>query len=409
MAAALSDLSKRFLFYKLCSINKLRFLIDTGAAISIIPRGSISLPLIPGNMQLVAANGSRIHFYGFVDLWIDVGLPKRFKHRFAVCNASVPILGADFIVRNSLIIDMCSAMLLEKKSLSPVMSIQDNLTAPVSEAVIRKECQSLLEAELSVAPSHGVTHCIETTGFPLFSKYRRVTPEKLEVIRSYVEDMLSQGILRPSKSPWSSPVHLVPKKEGGWRTCGDYRRLNAATVPDRYPLPHISDLLDKTSGKTCFTNLDLTKAYYQVPMSEADISKTAIATPLGLFEYTRMPFGLRNAGCTFQRLLDNLFRNIPDVLVYLDDILIASDSWDAHWMTVRKVLAVCESAGLVLNVAKCKFGVTEIEFLGHTVSVEGVVPLLKKFELIDLSLPPTDKKSLPVSYTHLTLPTNREV
>ena len=140
-----------------------------------------------------------------------------------------------------------------------------------------------------------------------------------------------------------------------------------------------------TSGMSCFTGLDFTKAYYQVPVANPDIQKTAVTTPVGLFEYTRMPFGLRNAGCTFQRLLDRLFGHLDGVLIYLDDVLIVSKSWDEHWQLVRQVLKICVTNNLVLNISKCQFGVNEITFLGHRVSVSGVVPRLKRFENLEIS------------------------
>ena len=119
--------------------------------------------------------------------------------------------------------------------------------------------------------------------------------------------MLDAGIVRPSKSPWASPLHLVPKKNPGeWRITGDYRALNSITKPDRYPLPFIQSLSNKLHGGTVFSKIDLLKAYHQIPMSPDDIKKTAVTTPFGLFEYCFMPMGLRNAGSTFQRFIDSI-------------------------------------------------------------------------------------------------------
>jgi Reverse transcriptase (RNA-dependent DNA polymerase) len=115
---------------------------------------------------------------------------------------------------------------------------------------------------------------------------------------------------------------MVPKKDGSWRPCGDYRRLNMATVHDRYPLPNIQDLTSRLHGCTVFSKIDMVKGYHQVPVAAEDVPKTAIVTPFGLFEYVFMPFGLKNAAQTFQRLMDKILRGLPYVFVYLDDILV---------------------------------------------------------------------------------------
>ena len=142
------------------------------------------------------------------------------------------------------------------------------------------------------------------------------------------------GIIRRSNSPWASPLHMVPKPSGGWRPCGDFRRLNNATVDDRYPLPHIQDF---NGSQEIFSKVDLVCGYHQIPVAEGDVPKTAVITPFGLWEFLRMPLGLKNAAQAFQRLMDGILRDVTFVFVYLYDILIASRSEQEHEVHLRQV------------------------------------------------------------------------
>ena len=202
------------------------------------------------------------------------------------------------------------------------------------------------------------------------------------------------GIIRRSSSPWASPLHLVPKPSGGWRPCGDYRRLNAATLQDRYSLPHIQDFAARLDGAKIFSKVDLIRGYHQVPVAEANICKTAVITPFGLFEFLRMPFGLKNAAQAFQRLMDTVCQSLDFVFVYLDDILIASSSHHEHQKHLKILFEKLLSHGLLINLEKCEFGCTHLDFLGHRIGKTGARPLATKVDAICNFPPPKSTKDL---------------
>ncbi|TPX32853.1 hypothetical protein SmJEL517_g04106 [Synchytrium microbalum] len=228
------------------------------------------------------------------------------------------------------------------------------------------------------------THQIDVaSNRPIKTAPYRVPHDKRQYIKDRVQELLKNNIVQESRSPWSSPVVLVPKKDGTIRFCVDYRKLNAITVKDSYPLPLQQDLLD-TIDKEFYSTLDLAAGYWQIPVAKEDVSKTAFVTHDGLYEFIRMPFGLTNAPATFQRFMDTVLSGLKwhNCLVYLDDIVIFSNTFDDHLKDVEKVLNRLVNAGLSLKASKCDFFAAEVEYLGHVVSRHGIKPGPRKIQAV---------------------------
>ena len=297
----------------------LLFLLDSGAKISLVK----PLPHEHRNQQasnpLVTVDGAPIATFGFRTMYISFHKVTTFRWIFVIADVSNNIIGADFLKH-------FASMKLVRAGCNSRWELQTKSIALISAPKTFLPSDKYLKLlasfpDLTTPPNkhkpvkHSVVHHIVTKGYLSSSRPRQFSPEKLEFVKKEIDYLLERGIISRSESPVSSALHLVPKGQpGNFRLLGDYRKLNQQTVPDRYPTPSVTHLLHRLQGSCIFSKVDLVRAYHQIPVANESRHKTAITTPIGLFEYNFLPFGLRNASSTFQRFIDQVCHGLPYVL-----------------------------------------------------------------------------------------------
>lgn len=245
----------------------------------------------------------------------------------------------------------------------------------------------------------GVEHTIPTTTeTPIRTSPYRLSWEEQDHLRDELDRLLELGLIKPSDGKWTSPILFVKKKDGTLRLCVDYRKLNDITIKDAFPLPNIDELLDSVGGAKYFSTLDAASGYWQIPLAKDSIPKSGFTTKWGTYTWQAMPFGLCSAPQTFQRAVTNILTPYIDdfVYVFIDDIIIFSKSLEDHKVHLEKVFQACRAANLRLKKSKCVFARTEVEYLGHVISAEGLLPNQRNTEKI-LKMPePKSSKDVKV-------------
>ena len=210
-------------------------------------------------------------------------------------------------------------------------------------------------------------------------------------LKSELDDMKQLGVISESTSPYAAPIVMVPKKDNSIRLCCDYRKLNAHTVFDPYMMPRTDHIIDDIGHAKYVTTIDLTKGYWQVPLDEDARIKSAFVTPFGHFQFNTLPFGLKNSGPAFQRLVDKVLKGLQFATAYIDDIVIHSDSWENHMAHIKQVLKRLQDARLTAKPKKCKFGMSRTEYLGFVIGQGKVSPIQGKIQGIQSCVRPTTK------------------
>lgn len=336
-----------------------------------------------------------------IDFLVKAGIVVDFYNRtwrFADSNIVFPLIHENKNI-NSSRSDMTNHSEIIKISSIEVLRSDEgtNLSTEERHRVEDMLAQNHITFAPGGAPTTYIEHHINTgTSRPISVPPYSMTPIKREILTGELNKMLDDDIIEECESPWSAPVVLVPKPNGSHRLCIDYRKLNAVTISDRYPMPKIDDLLHLAKRSLYMSTTDLRSGYWQVPVREEDRDKTAFISPFGLFRFKRMPFGLKNAPSTFQRLIDRLRNSLPDIVIlaYLDDLIIISTSFEEHLADIERLFKQLNKYNLRANRDKCVFFRTSVKFLGHIIAENGIHPNPDKISAISKMIPPKNLSHL---------------
>ena len=346
---------------------------------------SMSLNILPA-YSVCRANSRSVPVRLMNTPSLDIELQAGQKVSEFCSFVEVPYIASDGHHDNS---NLCCSTTL------PSMETINDLKNALSPALSEIERKAILDTLMKfvdvfkrdLGHTSVLTHSIDTgTASPIRQHPRRLPYAFREEVQSQVTDMLHQGIIQPCSSPWASPIVLVKKKDGKYRFCVDYCKLNAVTKKDAHPLPRVDDLLDALKGLVMFSTMDLRSGYWQVSMNPIDREKTAFVTPDGLWEFCRMPLEVSNGGAIFQRAIEIVLSGLTyeACLCYFDDIIIPLSNLQEHCehLHLSAVLGRFQQHNLRVKASKCSFGASQVLFLGHVVSAKGVHTDPKKTEAV---------------------------
>ncbi|KAA0060066.1 DNA/RNA polymerases superfamily protein [Cucumis melo var. makuwa] len=285
--------------------------------------------------------------------------------RKGVSRSLISVLKAEKLLRKGCTAFLAHIVVVQREKLKP------------EDVPVVKEFLDVFPDDLSgLPPDREIEFTIELLPgtAPISQASYRMAPSKLKELKMQLQELVDQGYIRPSVSPWGAPVLFVKKKDGTLRLCIDYKQLNKVTIRNKYPLPRIDDLFDQLRGAALFSKIDLRSGYHQLKVRESDIAKTAFRTRYGHYEFRVMPFGLTNAPAVFMDLMNRIFHRYLDqfVIVFIDDILVYSVDRESHEEHLRIVLQTLREKQLYAKFSKCEFWLEQVVFLGHVVSAKGV-------------------------------------
>jgi hypothetical protein len=379
-------------------------LLDSGAAVTVIgdpgwlKLRSLGLTLHP-HQPVCVADGSVLAVSGSIDLPIEVSGRVRVTRVVVVPSVTSEILlGVDLWKDLDLVPRLRHSTYSFGNSLDALCEVSQPITPDQRAQVDRLVTKCCARTDSGLGRATAVEHIIDVgDSKPIKQRYYPVSPYVQKLIDDEVEKMLALGVIEPSRSAWSSPVVMVKKPNGAYRFCIDFRKINQVSKRDAYPLPYVNSILTRLHNARYFSSIDVKSAYWQIPLSEASKEITAFTVPgKGLFQFTRMPFGLHTAPATWQRFVDTVIGADlePLVFVYLDDVIVATPDFHQHLDVLEKVLTRLTNAGLTMNRKKCEFLKDELRYLGHIVDSRGVRTDPSKIECM-LNYPrPTSVKEL---------------